>query len=553
MDTPEPAGHFDHAALDPGKVLPKLVAQRAAQDGDRPFAVMVDGPSLTYGQADEHARRWATALDGIGVEADQTVATMLPIGLTSITAWIGLAWLRAWEVPINTDYRGRMLSHILAGSGTRTMVIDARWLDRLIDVLRELPELRRVIVTGASPVLPEVPGVDVHRADDLLAGVSALGTFDGPKPTDVAAILYTSGTTGPSKGVIAPWAQMLATFQQPQWEHFGPDDHRYSPFPMYHMSGKGSVYGAALCGAMVVLKPKWSGTEFWDDIARYRCTFTWLVGGMPALLYAQPEKPDDADTPLRYALMAPVLPQYRDFERRFGVKLATAFGMTELSMPVITPWDIPNAKTCGRPRAGYQVRVVDEHDIPVGTGEFGEFIVRSDTPWTLNAGYLGMPEQTAQAWRHGWFHTGDGGHYDPDGNLYFDDRIKDVIRRRGENISSMEVEAEVLTHAEVVECAAIGVPDPLGEQEVLIFVVPVAGSDLTPETLSDHLVERMSRFMVPRYIQFVDAIPRTPTARIRKVELRNLVDLDGRAWDRLNSPITPAVPDHIAVSLSGTN
>lgn len=530
--------YFDSASLDRDRVLPRLVAARAAEDPDRPFALVVDGPELTYGQADDEALRWASTLSRLGVEPDRTVATMLPIGLTSITAWIGIAWLRAWEVPINTDYRGRMLAHVLSSSHTETIVIDARWLDRLVEIAGELPELRRVLVTGsvAGDPLPAPgfePGFEVHRAEDLLAAVTEADSFEGPEPTDVAAILYTSGTTGPSKGVIAPWAQMLATFQQPQWEHFGPSDHRYSPFPMFHMSGKGSVYGAALCGANVVLKEKWSGAEFWDDIRRYRCTFTWLVGGMPALLHAAPERPDDADNPLRYALMAPVLPAYRDFERRFGVKLATAFGMTELSMPVITDWDIPNHRTCGRARAGYQVRVVDEHDVPVGPGEFGEFVVRSNTPWTLNIGYLGMPEETAKAWRHGWFHTGDGGTYDEDGNLYFGDRIKDAIRRRGENISSMEVEAEILAHPGVAECAVIGVPNEYGEQDVFAFVVPAgSASGLDPAELADWLDGRMARFMVPRYIQPVTEIPRTPTARIRKVELRKHVDL-AVAYERI--------------------
>jgi crotonobetaine/carnitine-CoA ligase len=522
--------HFDYPALDRTRVLPRLVEQRAREDGDRPFALMVDGPTLTYAQTHQEALRWATALDSLGVAAERCVAVMLPIGLTSITAWVGIAWLRAWEVPINTDYRGRMLAHVLRSSGTETFIVDARWLDRLAEILPEVPGLRRVIVTGTGiGQLPNLPNLDVYRAEDLLAAVSNPKTYPGPEPTDVAAILYTSGTTGPSKGVLAPWAHMLATFQQPQWDHFGPEDNRYSPFPMYHMSGKGSVYGAALCGANVVLKEKWSGTDFWADIRRYRCSFTWLVGGMPALLYSARARPDDADNPLRYALMAPVLPEYRDFERRFGVKLATAYGMTELSMPVITDWDIPNHRTCGRARAGYQVRVVDENDVPVGVGEFGEFIVRSNTPWTLNIGYLGMPEKTAEAWRHGWFHTGDGGHRDEDGNLYFGDRISDAIRRRGENISSMEVEAEVLTHPGVAECAAIGVPDPLGEQDVLVFVVPAG--ELDPAELWEYLAERMSKFMVPRYIQVVDEIPRTPTARIRKVELRKIVDLDA-AWQR---------------------
>jgi crotonobetaine/carnitine-CoA ligase len=216
--------------------------------------------------------------------------------------------------------------------------------------------------------------------------------------------------------------------------------------------------------------------------------------------------------------------------------------MTELSMPIIADWDIPNHRTCGRPRPGYEVRIVDENDIPVGVGEFGEFIVRSNTPWTVNIGYHGMPEQTAQAWRHGWFHTGDGGHRDEDGNYYFTDRIKDSIRRRGENISSLEVEAEVSAHPGVAECAAIGVPNEMGEEDVFVFIAPKAGLSLDAAELADFLVDRMTRYMVPRYIQFIDELPRTPTARVRKVELRKLVDLGGTAWDRLAAEDSPSVP-----------
>ena len=527
-------GFFDHAALDRDRILPRLVARRAREDPDRPFVVVVDGPMLTYRQVHEDGLRWAGALRGIGVAPERTVATMLPISPASVTTWLGISWLRAWEAALNTDYRGAMLTHALVSSGAETLIIDERFLDRLREIATDLPGLRRVIVTGTGEV-PELPfGSDVEVLTDtaLLSRSVAVEELEGPEPWDISTIVFTSGTTGPSKGVMMPWAQLLANFQNPLWERFGPDDHRYSPFPMFHISGKGSVYGAALDGAQVVLRERWSLTDFWSDIARYRCTFTWLVGAIPSLLYGQPETPNDADTPLRYGAMTPMIEQYRDFERRFGMRVCTVYNMSEMSMPVIADWDVPNHRTCGRARPGYQVRLVDEHGLPVGPGEFGEFVVRSDTPWTMNVGYLGMPAQTAAAWRHGWFHTGDGGTCDEEGNFYFVDRIKHAIRRRGENISSMEVEREVLAHPDVAECAAIGVPSALGEEDVMVFVVPAPAASVEPEGLSDFLDLRMPRFMRPRYVQVIDELPKTVTARVRKAELRALVDIGGATWDR---------------------
>jgi crotonobetaine/carnitine-CoA ligase len=230
--------------------------------------------------------------------------------------------------------------------------------------------------------------------------------------------------------------------------------------------------------------------------------------------------------------MAPVIPDYREFERRFGMSISSIYNMSELSMPLVSTWGLPNHRTCGRPRQGYDVRIVDEHDLPLGPGSFGEIIVRSSTPWTLNVGYLGLSERSADAWRNGWFHTGDGGTYDEAGDFYFVDRIKDAIRRRGENISSMEVEAEVLAYSGVAECAAIGVPSSLGEEDVGILVVPREGTVFQPADLLEFLGSRVPGFMLPRYVKVVSALPKTATQKIRKVELRSMFEIGGSAWDR---------------------
>jgi crotonobetaine/carnitine-CoA ligase len=250
----------------------------------------------------------------------------------------------------------------------------------------------------------------------------------------------------------------------------------------------------------------------------------------------QPEQPDDADTPLRHVMMGPVVPEVDEFRRRFGVEVGTGYGMTEIGAVFASDGlQLANVQSCGKLRegwAGYEVRVVDEHDQPLGPNQVGELIVRTREPWVLNRGYYGMPEATAEAFRNAWFHTGDGFRYDDDGNFYFVDRIKDAIRRRGENISSFEVEALVNQHPDVVETAAVAVPSEYLEDEVKVCVVRREGVELTHGQLIEFLEPRMPRFMVPRYVEFVAELPKTEaTMRTQKVKLRD-DPLNDRTWDR---------------------
>jgi crotonobetaine/carnitine-CoA ligase len=253
---------------------------------------------------------------------------------------------------------------------------------------------------------------------------------------------------------------------------------------------------------------------------------------MAQLLAAMPEQPDDADNPLNFINTAPLWPAIEDFERRFGVRVYTGYGMTEVGAPLFVV-DRVDWRSCGRVRPGYQLRVVDEHDLEVPNGEVGELIIRTDEPWNLNAGYYEMPEATAAAWRNGWFHTGDGFRRDDDGNFYFVDRLKDAMRRKGENISSLEVEGYVREHPAVLEVAAIAAPSDFGpgEDEVKICVVPKPDTELRPDELLEFLQPRMPRFMHPRYVEVVAELPKTPTARIRKFELRDQA-LTPATWDR---------------------
>ena len=513
-------------------VLPHLLADRAAECPNRTFLQEVDGRSISYGDMNRYTLTWSDSYRRLGIDSGDRVAVMLPTGIDAVSAWLGLSWLRAWEVPVNTGYVGRMLHYLLEHSRSKVLVTAADYLERLADVAGELTHLETIVVHDRNDVTSDLPFRVIGRRE-FLAGATPAADLDGPGPADIATVMYTSGTTGPSKGVLVPWAQLHATASTSIFTgDFGADDAYYMPFPLFHISGKGPVYTFALVGGRVVMRPSFNTKAFWEDIRRYRCTTTLLLGAMANFINRQPRRPDDADTPLHTVVMVPLIGELEDFKQRFGVRVSTAFNMTEISVPLHSQgWTLADLESCGKVRPGYEVRVVDTDDEDVGPGRVGELVVRSHEPWTLMAGYLDMPEATTAAWRNLWLHTGDAFRYDADGNYYFLDRIKDTIRRRGENISSAEVEVVVNEHPSVLESAAIAVPSDWGEDEVKIVVVPRRGESVEPPDLIDFLSPRLPRFMVPRYVEVVTNLPKTPTEKVRKVELRTQ-GITPTTWDR---------------------
>jgi carnitine-CoA ligase len=521
--------------IDRDQLLPMLLRRRGTHEPDRIFIQQVEGDRmLTYGQAHREGLRWAHGFQRLGVEARQTVISMLPVGFEAVHCWVGCNWLVAWEVPVNTAYQGMMLAYTLQNSDARIAVVAERYLDR-IDALdrSELGRIDTIIVPDATGPLPDL-GVRMLTGTEFLSALDdPPDSFEGPQPWDVTEIFYTSGTTGPSKGVLYTHAQQHATINAfaTDWTA---DDVYYCPFPMYHVSGKMFVYAFALRGMRGVFREAFKTDEFWTDVKRYGCTATLLLGAMANFVYRQPEHPDEIDSPMEKVLMVPLIPEVEQFNKRFGTRVHTVFNMTEISSPIKAGFDdIAHMPTtaCGRVRKGYECRVVDEHDIEVPRGQLGELIVRSDEPWVMNAGYFNMPEKTAEAWRNGWFHTGDGFVHDADGFFHFVDRQKDAIRRRGENISSMEVEAQVNTHPAVLESAAIAVPSEWGEDEVKVVVVLKPGQTVAASAMHAYLSRVMPRFMVPRFIEFVDALPKTPTEKVRKVALRES-GVNASTWDK---------------------
>lgn len=509
-------------------VLPTLLARRAAEQPDRVFIQEAGGGTLTFGEFSTDALTCAAVLRDLGVEPGDRVLVMLPSTRQAYGVWVGIGWVRAIEVAVNGSFRGEMLRYIVNHSRARVAVVGAEHLPRWRQILHECPELETIVVIGDTDER-DLP-VRVEDLGELLAAAEPAQGLEPPRPWDTAAIMYTSGTTGPSKGVIVPWAQLHATASNNVPGGLTSDDRLYSPFPFAHVSAKAPLYTMLLAGGSIVFRETFSTTEFWPDIRKYECSIAMVLFTMARFLMNQPETESDRDHPLRTFVMVPALPDVDDFRRRFGVEVTTLFNMTEIAVPLVSPGDVVDPASCGRVRAGVEVRVVDEHDNEVPVGEVGELILRADEPWTLNAGYWDMPAQTAEAWRNGWFHTGDGFRRNKAGDFYFVDRFKDAIRRRGENISSMELENAVARHTAVAECAAVGVASEFGEQDVRIFVVPREEGRLDAAELHAWLLDRLPKFMVPRFIDVVDSLPRTATAKVRKLDLRSVALGEG-TWE----------------------
>jgi len=516
-------------------MTPSLLAQRAVREPDRTCLIEAETDArITYRALYADSVHLAERLAALGVDADSSVATMLPHSIDTYRLWFGLAMLGAVEVPIGTRYRGRMLAHILEDSRATLLIIDAAHLPELRAALRDHSGavLRTVVVRGAAPGDGQLEGLTVlglaelggdPRGDPAEAAVPP----ELPAASRIALVLYTSGTTGPSKGVLVPWGQVHATVTgafPPGTLHA--DKVIYGPFPPNHVGGRLFACLGIEFGVPTVIRHVFSASAFWTDIERYRCTTAGLVAAMAAILFNAPPRDGEEGTSLEDVLMVPLIPEHREFESRFGVRVCTSFNMTEVSIPIVSGWSVEDWRSCGEVRSGppgYQVRVVDEDDRPLGPGEVGELVCRTDRPWALNAGYHGRPQETTVAWRNGWFHTGDAFRYDDRGRFYFVDRAKDAIRRRGENVSSFEVEKELLDHEDVVLCAAIGVPSELGEEDIKAFVVTRPGSVLTEAELVAYVATKAASFMVPRYVELVDSLPVTDgTNRVKKAELREL-------------------------------
>ncbi|WP_165966518.1 AMP-binding protein [Actinomadura sp. 7K507] len=507
--------------------------EAAAHVPERPYLIWTgDDSAMTYAEFDTATNRAANAWTELGVRPGDRVAFMLDNSPQFLVAWLGLAKIGACLVAINTGFRHDEASYLVGDSEARFVLTSPAYLPVLDGVQREHATLGNVLT------LEEHPGHDAFAA--LQAAADTIAPKTTPRGDDLISLIYTSGTTGHPKGVMQTHSNFVLTGQSyPAWMGMADGDRIYACLPLFHINSQAySTMGAIGARGAVVLAPRFSASRFWPEVRRHRAAAFNYIGAMAAILSKKEPAADDRDHSVRVAYGVPAHTHETRLalEKRFGMTIISGFGMSETTFGLAesltgerrpdsmgTPRDHPDPNL---PRT--EARIVDDdgNDVPPGT--HGELLLRNAA---MMRGYFNDPAKTAEALDpDGWLHTGDNAWMDEDGFFYFVDRKKDIVRRRGENISSLEVERVVEQHPGVLEAAVIGVPSELSDEEVLAYVVRRPGAYPGPEEIVEWCADHLAPFKIPRFIEFVDQMPKTPTSKIQKDKLRRL--LPGVRYDR---------------------
>jgi crotonobetaine/carnitine-CoA ligase len=485
---------------------------------------------LSYKQLNEQANRLANFLLTKGIKKDSKVAVILPNCPEYLYSWFGLAKIGAVMVPVNIAQKGELLQYILDASDTEAIITNETLFERIPEIEDGLTKVKQVFVTGEQSKLNTIP---VHRLEDFNSASPAAPAAD-VRHSDPMTILFTSGTTGPSKGVImSHHYYYYAARTIGSGMAVSDVDTLYTCLPLFHVNAQVcTVLAALLFDARVAMYEHFSASTFWKEIRSSGATSFLALGAMGNILYKAPPDSNDQNNKVRLAMVVPPPEDLEGFENRFGLQVVyETFGMTE---GIVAPPKIAEPRRpgcCGRPTENTEVRVVDEDDQVLEPNQIGEIVIRPGEPYTMMSGYYKMADETLEAFRNLWFHTGDLGYTDSDGYLYFVGRKKEAIRRRGENISAFEVEKIINQHSHVLESAAIAVPSELSEDEVKVVVVLKEGERLSPEELVEFCSQRMAYFMVPRFIEFRESLPKTPTQRVEKYKLQSEGNTSA-TWDR---------------------
>src|SRR5215471_18013245 len=511
----------------PERTVPRMLQRQAERYGQRRL-VSIGGTTLTYVQAKEAAAGYAATLAAAVIKPGDRVAIMCGNRAELLLTILGCGWLGAIAVPINVASRGAQLEHILSNCGARLMVIEREIAPVIAPLDRSRFPLEALWLVGDG----DAGTVQGYRC--LPFPPPQAGVLPHPvEPGDTFAILYTSGTTGLSKGVCCPHAQYF------WWAVYTGDligvrqgDVLMTTLPMFHTNALNAFFQALLNGATLVVEPRFSASGFMPALARHNATVTYVLGAMVPMLLAQPPSDADRAHKVRIAL-APAVPAqfHTEFTERFGFGLLDSYGSTETNCIMGAPLAEQRPGFMGRVLDGFSARVVNAQDNEVPDGEAGELILRADESFAFATGYFGMPEKTVEAWRNLWFHTGDRVVRDPDGHYRFIDRMKDSIRRRGENVSSWEVEQTVLSHPAVAACAIYPLPSELGEDEVAVAILLEPGQSLKPVDIVRHCEGQIAYFAVPRYVRIVSQMPLTENGKIKKGVLRE-AGVTTDTWDR---------------------
>jgi len=533
------------AAREPGWSTDQLdtinaVLQRATEKyGDRQFMDFLDG-TYTFADINQAACRLANGLSKLGVKKGQTVVTLLDNSADAVFIWFAINKLGAVSVPVNTALKGDFLRHQVSDAAAAIVIAESDYADRVAAIAGKLPELTTLIYHG------EVPTVSIEQT--LLAWSDLLSDDTSEPdvqvlPHDLAMLIYTGGTTGPSKGCMVSHnytcslaRQMLVITNRDE------DTITWSPLPLFHLNAVATtVVANMMVGARIAIYPRFSVSNFWPQIERTGANDVQLLAAMMPMLAGAP----DNESSLRCRGQVKAVwgapfpePVQQVWKERFGVThtVCGGFGLTECSLPSILPFG-----TVGKPGSSglrnteyFDVRIVDDNDVEVPPNTPGEIIVRPRKPNVMFDGYWNRPQDTLKVMRNMWFHTGDIGKFDEDDFFYFLDRKKDYLRRRGENISSFEVESAFLQHETVDEVAAHAVLSDMGEDELKVTITLKSGNVLTEEELCRWAADQMPYYAVPRYIEYRSALPKSPLGRIYKFQLRD-EGVTPTTWDREKS------------------
>tara|TARA_B100001559_G_scaffold36825_1_gene27667 strand:+ start:583 stop:2244 length:1662 start_codon:yes stop_codon:yes gene_type:complete len=523
--------------------LVEAVRHQARAQGEREFLSFENGERFSFAEFDRLTDCLATALADLGLTAGDRILGLLTNSKEFMITMIATHKLRAVFVPVNTELRGGFLEHQIINSSPRIIVVDDNLMGRFSSFDPSETGIETVVGVGdeSSPdisklgLLAEVSQV---RMDSLLDTTPNTEKLADPSPSDVCTIMYTSGTTGPSKGVLMPQGHcylfalgIVAAMELTEQDRY------FCCMPLFHANGLFmQVYASLLAGSSCHVTKRFSVTDWLNIVREENITVTNALGVMPEFIFRSPPSPNDRDHKMTRILAIPVAEEWGvAMQERFGVKLRQGFGMTEVNMVAYSDLDDPVMSGCAGPPLSdfFEVIIADpDSDVELPRDQVGEILVRPKIPFCFNVGYFKMPDKTVEAWRNLWFHTGDAGRMDSEGRLFFVDRIKDRIRRRGENISSYELEQTLNEYPGVIESAAVGlrVPGAGGEDEIKA-VIAINGPSPDPEAFLDWCVPRMPRHTVPRYLEFVAELDKTASGKIRKQAIRD-AGVTENTWDR---------------------
>jgi crotonobetaine/carnitine-CoA ligase len=509
-------------------VLPLILKDRAKKLKHKPFLQYQNEKPFSFKEVNTLANKVANGLIELGIKKGDRVAVLMPNSADYIVIWFGILKAGGIMAPVNTAYKMDFLQYIVDNSDSRVLFVAEEYLERIAPIQDRIPKVEKIIIWTRKGTRDfQNTGVTLKSMfsyRELLDNSNSKEPEVDTRFIDTARLMYTSGTTGRSKGVTKSHAaDYYSAKGYIELTETSEDDVLFTCLPLFHSNAQVlCVYPALIAGARVAIYERFSASQFWGWAKESGTTVFNLLGAMSYFLWRQPSVSEEKEHKVRLALISPAPHDIlEEFMERFNLKILEGYGLTETGVVTyMRPSEPFRVGSCGKEAPGYEVKIVNpESDEELEIGQIGEIVVRPRIPNIMLYYYHEMPEKTVSDFRNFWFHTGDAGRIDEDGYIYFVDRVKDYIRRRGENISSFEVERIICQHPAVAEAAAIGIKSGEGkfaEDDLLIAAVKKSGKDLSPVELIKHCEERMPYFMIPRFIRFVDVLPKTQTERVQK-------------------------------------